>query len=560
MGMIAGRRTFPEAKEGKWFFRELWVDGGRATRARTPNRGAYFHVKESPDAGADWSAGQTRFRFEGNDIPAGPVAAGAEVMAMCRWVESRMPIKSVDADQHLVTSWRHSHFRLEPGDPYWLEGDGRWLDEPGEWFLDRASGTIYYLPLPGQAIDLIEAIAPKLAAVLKIEGSPKDKKFVENVTVLGVTFSHTEWMQPEPDPATTKPADGGFDQGATPVPAMIEAVGMRNSTFDHCSIEHIGNYAIELGKGCAKNTIAGCTLRDLGAGGIKIGEMGISQSEADQCFANRVTDCEIADGGAVYPSGVGIWIGQSYDNVISHNHIHDLFYTGISTGWSWGYGDSLNRGNIVEKNLVHHIGKMSNGDGPILSDMGAVYLLGARNGSVVRGNVFHDIAGVKYGGWGIYLDEGSSDSLIENNLVYRTTTGGFHLHYGKDNVVRNNIFAFSREAQIIRTRVEDHNSLTFEHNIVYWTSGPLTNTTPEKVVWDYNLYGPIAAGELRTQLQSFAQWQAAGEDVHSVVADPGFADADHGDFRLKSAEEGKKIGFEPFDTADVGPRGATTRP
>ena len=177
---------------------------------------------------------------------------------------------------------------------------------------------------------------------------------------------------------------------------------------------------------------------------------------------------------------------------------------------------------------------MSSGDGPILSDMGAIYVLGSRGGSVVRGNVCHDIAGIKYGGWGIYLDEGSSDTLIENNLCYRTTNGGFHQHYGKDNIVRNNIFAFAREHQIQRTRVEDHQSLTFEHNIVYWKTGPLTNTSPEKIVWDYNLYGPIAKADLRTELQSFAQWQAAGEDVHSVVADPGFVDPANGDFRFKN--------------------------
>ena len=134
---------------------------------------------------------------------------------MCRWIESRLPIDSVDSEHHIVSFMRRSHFRLDPGDPYWLEGDGRWLDQPGEWFLDRASGTVYYLPLPGQAMDHIEAIAPKLAAVLKIEGSPKDKKFVENVTIRGITFSHTEWMKPEVTAPSTRPADdGGFGQAA----------------------------------------------------------------------------------------------------------------------------------------------------------------------------------------------------------------------------------------------------------------------------------------------------------------------------------------------------------
>jgi len=116
-----------DVRNGKWFFRELWVNGRRATRARRPNRGAYFRVKESPDAGPDWGVGQTRFRFEGSDVPAGPFAYGAEAVLMHRWMESRLPINSVDVDQHLISFLRHTHIRQEAEDPYWLDQAGDWL-------------------------------------------------------------------------------------------------------------------------------------------------------------------------------------------------------------------------------------------------------------------------------------------------------------------------------------------------------------------------------------------------------------------------------------------------
>lgn len=544
----------PDVKAGQWFFHQLWIDGQRAVRARTPDRSKYFHVKESPDAKVDWQTGQTRFRYDADDIPAGEYPYGAQVVAMCRWIESRLPIKSIDPAQHLISFTKHSHFRLEPGDPYFIEGDVRCFDQPGEWFLDRATGVLYYLPLPGQEMSKIEAFAPKISVLMKIEGSPTEKKFVEKITLRGITFSHTEWMPAEPNPATTQPGDGGFDQAAAPVPAVFQAVGLRDSIIDHCTIEHVGNYALELGKGCSKVAVSHCTFRDLGAGGLKIGEMGMSKNPDEQNSANRITDCEIADGGWVYPSGVGIWVGQSFDNLIAHNHIHDFYYSGISTGWSWGYGESFNRGNIVEKNHVHHIGKRSDGDGPILSDMGAIYTLGSRTGCVIRNNIFHDVSGIKYGGWGVYLDEGSSDTLVENNLIYRTTHGSFHLHYGQNNVVRNNILALARQWQVQRTREEPHIGFTFEHNIVYWTEGPLTNTTPVNSKFDHNLYGPQKADQIRTAMLSLAQWQAAGMDVHSVVEDPKFSDPGNGKFELGNLEAAKKIGFVLFDTSDVGPR------
>ena len=162
----------------------------------------------------------------------------------------------------------------------------------------------------------------------------------------------------------------------------------------------------------------------------------------------------------------------------------------------------------------------------MLSDMGGNYNLGVQPGTIIRNNLFHDIDSHGYGGWGIYTDEGSSYITIENNLVHHTKSGGFHQHYGRENIVRNNIFAFARIGQIIRSRMEDHLSFTFTNNIVYWSEGPLlgSNWSDDKYALDYNCYYNTTGEPVMFKDWTFDEWKARGQDTHSIIADPLFAD------------------------------------
>ena len=546
---VAGKMLWvaelPEVKAGKWNFHQLWVNGKRRFRARHPNDG-FLRISGLPDAAkkSPSNEGQNRFQFAPGDIKAWNNLEDVDVVALHLWVSVRLPIASLDEKQRLVTFASKSRRRLTDGGQLALlrrERAGvarlprRVVSQPQERFAvllaDARRGS-------GQS----GGDCPRPLAPRTFRGQARNEAPVAHVTFRGLTFTHAEWWPQRKDPLDI--------QAAVVVPGALQGEGMDHCALESCRVAHVGNYAIHLGRGCRHNRVIGCELFDLGAGGIKIGEAVQRGDASQQTHENVLADNHIHDGGRIFHQAVGVWIGQSYGNRVAHNHIHDLYYTGISCGWTWGYGKTLARANVIECNDIHDLGKAW------LSDLGGVYTLGVQPGTVIRANIFHDITAYSYGGWGIYFDEGSTNIVAENNLVYRTTHGGFHQHYGKENVVRNNVFAFGRDAQIQRTRIENHRSFTFERNIVYWKDGKLLagDWKSLNVAFDRNIYWREGGGKVRFGNDTWEQWRGKGMDRHSVLADPLFVKPEKSDFRLQKKSPASKLGFVPLDLSSVGPR------
>jgi len=190
--------------------------------------------------------------------------------------------------------------------------------------------------------------------------------------------------------------------------------------------------------------------------------------------------------------------------------------------------------------------------------MGGVYTLGASEGTVVSNNLIHHVYSFDYGGWGLYTDEGSFGITMENNLVYACKSSGYHHHYGKENIIRNNIFALNIRGQLQATRIEEHRSISFTNNIIYFDKGSLLTSNWHKfnLLSDYNCYWDTRTKNVMFADKSFSEWKKSGKDQHSVVADPLFIDPADFDFRFRNLSVARKIRFTPFDYSKAGTYGS----
>ncbi len=541
------------------YFRTLFKGEKRLSNSIWPKEGV-FTVKNSelsdalfPDS--DYFKLHAAFYANKNEIMDFSDVKDVNVRIMHKWCDDILPLLSADTANGRVVLRKAAAMSIDDGDNYIYENVKEALSLPGEWYLDREEGTLYYIPEEGETAENLVLSAPVTDAFLEING-------ISDISFQGIKFINTDWdfvngtlnLWPVDK---TNPLYSTLDylpthpQAAYEVPAAITVENACNINFTDCIFRSISNTALMFKGNVTDCEVYACLFDEIGGNAVFINApyaipavtKGIS-----------VANCEINEYGRIYNHSIGVLLCHASDCIIANNEIHDGWYTAVSVGWIWGYAENPTDNILIKENLIYNIG---NG---WLSDMGGIYTLGIQPNSVISGNVIYNVGcyegAAGYGGWGIYLDEGTSEMLVENNLVYDCNSQCFHQHYGRDNIVRNNIFAFGGNGAFRITRNEEHNSLFLENNILVTDDAVMYWETCNKdwFVDNNNLYFDysrklVYSGEStkyghRLGIPCMVE---RGYYNNAVFANPLFKDAVNRDFTLAENSPALDTGFVPFD-------------
>ena len=417
------------------------------------------------------------------------------------------------------------------------------LDEEGEFYFDAADKTLWYYPRNGETPENIRAVSPKLSRLFDISGESAEKP-VRNLTIKGITFEHCGHF-PTPDWRQSP-------QAAFSVRGAVFVQNAENFAFLNNTVRYTNNYGLELKNGVNGAIVEGNEFFDNGCGGVRIGDAPNPKLSKNDISRNiAVRDNIIYRYGRYDKAGVGVLYLDVHDISVEHNTIFDGFYTGVSGGWTWGFAPANTGNNRIVGNRIFNIGF------GVLCDMGGIYTLGEHLGSVISGNHINGVYRHRYGGWGIYNDEGSCGFVVENNYVHDVAEDSYHQHYGKNNTVRNNVFVCGGTSQIALSRLGEKypDELLFERNVVVYRSPSEVFRNAKKIITRLN--GKFASnlywkedGTPDFFGMPLEKWQSEyGQDKGSIIADPKLKNG------IPQSGVVKKIGFVPFDTSDAGVRG-----
>ena len=459
-------------------FRQLWVNGKKAVRARDvedfEKMNRICSVDEKNEILYVPAVSIRRLIDNKGNLK----AKYAEMVLHQMWCVANLRIRSVEVQGDSAAIRFHqpeSRIQFEHPWPrpmgttdghnsaFYLTNARELQDVPGEWYHDIDARKVYYYPREGEKMQEAEVIVPAVETLVRVEGT-LDRP-VCHIRFEKITFSYTTWMRPSEkghiplqagmyltdgyriDPKMQRdylnhPLD---NQGWLGRPAAaVRVAAAKQIDFERCRFEHLGSTGLDYEEAVQGGVVRGCLFRDIAGNGLLVGSFSPAAHEthlpydpADRrevCTQQHINNCYFTEIGNEDWGCLAIAAGYVGDVNIEHNEISEVPYSGISLGWGWTQTVNCMRNNRVHANLIHHYAKH-------MYDVAGIYTLGSQPKSYVTENCVHSIYKPGYvhdpNHWFyLYTDEGSSFITVRDNW----TEGEKYLQNanGPGNVWENN--------------------------------------------------------------------------------------------------------------------------
>ena len=566
---VNGVRVFTkklDTTDENWYFKSLFSDTNNLRVTRYPESG-YFTVKATAPEDDLWTTentpweftlGQNSFYCNTKDIPFEfKNLEDVNVRILHYWHDELAGITALNSESGKITMSRPSSMLIRDIDRFYFENVFEALNNSGEYYVDRAEGILYYVPFENEKPDTLTLYGSNVDKLIDIRN-------VNGIAFEGVCFTRTDWVYPEADwvyeGSWHDEYNIEFPQAALFVDGVVTVEYAENIRFKNCEFANLGGTAIKLRNGVKNSSVENCYFYEIAATAIYVGGTNCLPGENDYTQNITIKNNEIYKYGRKFFCGIGIHVTFCDKAEIVNNEIHDGYYTGVSVGWVWGYDYHVTKNINISRNLIYNIGQ------GWLSDMGGIYMLGKQPGTRLTENVIHNVAADPgeggYGGWGIYLDEGSSYMEVEKNLVYSCGNQSFNTHYGEGNIIRNNIAALSGEGLVSPgiDKGETHATGLYYNNIFLTKDKApiyIEMQTPSHFYDNGNLVWSLTEGDelyFNTGSLTYNLEKAQKEGfIHfPTVADPLFKDAEKFDFTLSEESPAFALNFEAWDYSLAG--------
>jgi hypothetical protein len=422
-------------------FRQLYVNGTKAIRARSPNLGTGGAASFNRITGADQTV--PNVQVASSQVANWNNLTKVEMHLMINWGDATLRLASYSttgatafikfqSPEASILSQRPFPILASVKQAYYFENALEFLDVPGEWYLNETTNTLYYQPRTGEDMSTATVVAPMVETLVSIMGTSADTSPAHHIWFQGLAFAHSTYLRPSSFGFLDGQA-GQYNVSATAQnqqyvgrpSAGVLVANANNIWFERNIFSQMAATGLDFNYGTHDDTILGNAFTDIGGAGVSVGKfvqdettefhIAYNPSNASEiCTNDTIKDNYIANVTTEIQGACGIACGYPRTIDIEHNEVSDVNYTGISVGFGWTATANAMSGNRINYNDVHDIVK-------ILADGGGIYTLSNQgSGSQMEYNYIHDFQKSQwadYGDHGLYLDEQTSGYTVSHNVL-----------------------------------------------------------------------------------------------------------------------------------------------